>query len=236
MSEGRRGGERRPHAQSKRMHSRHGGRSPSDEERVLRSVLRPVRVNPHYTPGQKLGGGALSSASRLGKPGSPGGTSTGVGRVGVARLAACHRFREEEGVARQKRKEVEASVPARIRVPGFGCPHVVGTLQKSVGDVLASNKLGKRAPKRAAVSSEQGPSSERRSAGETVDRHLERRARRESGSPVTREGTGRRLRVTRDRHPAVATSFEAVRRSWGRGCNGHRILGRVLTDRRRSGS
>jgi len=47
---------------------------------------------------------------------------------------------------------------------------------------------------------------------------------------------GARLRVARDRHPAVATSPKAVRRSRGRGCHGHRILGRALTDGRRSGS
>jgi hypothetical protein len=34
--------------------------------------------------------------------------------VEVARLAAGHRFREEEGVARKKRKGVMALVPARI--------------------------------------------------------------------------------------------------------------------------
>jgi hypothetical protein len=36
----------------------------------------------------------------------------------VARLAAWHRFRKGEGVSRQKRKEVEASVPARVVSPG----------------------------------------------------------------------------------------------------------------------
>jgi hypothetical protein len=39
---------------------------------------------------------------------------------------------------------------------------------------LVSNKLGKRAPKRAAGSSEQGPSSSLRVAGETVGRRIER--------------------------------------------------------------
>jgi len=38
--------------------------------RVLRSVLRPVHVNPHYAPTAQVdGGGASESASRLGKPG-----------------------------------------------------------------------------------------------------------------------------------------------------------------------
>jgi hypothetical protein len=64
-------------------------------------------------------------------------------------------------MARQKRKEVEASVPARIKSPGL-----VARTSLSVAEVgrrrLVSNTLGKRAPKRAAGSSEQGPSSSRR--------------------------------------------------------------------------
>jgi hypothetical protein len=39
------------------------------------------------------------------------------------------------GVARQKRKEVEASVPARVREHRFGCSHVVFQLQKSAGGI-----------------------------------------------------------------------------------------------------
>jgi hypothetical protein len=49
----------------------------------------------------------------------------------------------------KKRKEVEASVPARIKSPGW----VARTSIRQVAEVgrrrLASNKLGKRAPKRA---------------------------------------------------------------------------------------
>jgi len=55
----------------------------------------------------------------------------------------------ERGVARKKRKEVEASVPARIEELGFGCPHVVSAVAEVGRRRLASNKLGKRAPKRA---------------------------------------------------------------------------------------
>jgi len=40
--------------------------------------------------GASFGGGAVSSASRLGKPTKVGGTFTGVERSDVARLAACH--------------------------------------------------------------------------------------------------------------------------------------------------
>jgi len=45
--------------------------------------------------------------------------SLGPVRTDDARLAACHRFHKEEGVARQKRKEVEASVPARVESRGL---------------------------------------------------------------------------------------------------------------------
>jgi len=59
---------------------------------------------------------------------------------------------------------------------------------------------------------------------------------RESDSPVTRERIGGRPRVARDRHPAAFTSPKAVGRSRDRGCNGHRILRRALTDGRHPGS
>jgi Ni/Co efflux regulator RcnB len=93
------------------------------------------------------------------KPAQAGGTNTGAERTDGARLAACHRFRKGESVPRQKRKEVEASVPARTRELGFGCPHVDSCVAEVGRRRLASNKLGKRAPKRAAGSSERGPSS-----------------------------------------------------------------------------
>jgi hypothetical protein len=93
-------------------------------------------------------GEAVTSASRLGKPARAGGTNTGAGWTDVARLAAYHRSREGEGAIREKRKEVEASVPARIKGPGS-----MARTSCFVAEVdrrrLASNTLGKRAPKRA---------------------------------------------------------------------------------------
>jgi len=132
--------------------------------RVLRSVLRPVHVNPHSTRrGQPTRGEAFVTASRLGKPTRVGGTSTGVGRADVARLAACHRFRKEEAWhVRQGRR----SRPPSLR--GSESPRSSGRTSCFVAEVsrrrLASNKLGKRAPKRAAGSSERGPRSGRVSA------------------------------------------------------------------------
>jgi hypothetical protein len=67
----------------------------------------------------------------------------------VARLAACHRFRKGEAWHVEKRKEVEASVPARIVELGFGCPHVESSVAEVGRRRLVSHKLGKRAPKRA---------------------------------------------------------------------------------------
>jgi hypothetical protein len=176
-------------------------------------------------------------ASRLGKPGQPGGTSTGVGADG--RSAARHVSPLPQGRGRdtkKKRKEVEASVPARAEESRVW----LLARRLNVAEVgrrrLVSNKLGKRVPKRTAGSSEQRPSSERGSAGETVGKRVERRARRESTSPLKTGEDRPRLRVKRDLHPAVTTSPKAVRWSRDRGSKGHRILRRVPTDGRHSRS
>jgi hypothetical protein len=95
--------------------------------RVLRSVLRPVLVDPHYARGAKsvfVVGRSLrhhgwANPRKWEEP------ALGSGVSDVARLAAWHRFRKEEGVSRQNRKEVEASVPARKSGVPVGCSHVV---------------------------------------------------------------------------------------------------------------
>jgi hypothetical protein len=75
----------------------------------------------------------------------------------------------------EKRKEVEASVPARIKEPRLGCSHVDETLQKSVGGVWSRIRSAYALQKERSGSSERGPSSERMSAGDTVVRRLERK-------------------------------------------------------------
>jgi hypothetical protein len=63
---------------------------------VLRSVLRLVYVNPHYTPvEQSLGGGAAFQVSAMGKLAQAGGTINGAWRSDDTRLAASHRLRKE---------------------------------------------------------------------------------------------------------------------------------------------
>jgi len=136
MSGGRRGGERRRACATKRMHRRTVERSTrASGRRVLRSVLRPVRVDPHYarTP-QGVSWWGVRIGITAGQTRASGRNQHWGRTDGRSRLAACHRSREGEGVARQKRKEVEASVPARIQEPGFVLARRV-QLQKSVGDL-----------------------------------------------------------------------------------------------------
>jgi hypothetical protein len=96
-----------------------------------------------------LRGEAFDSGSRLGKPTRVGGTNTGTERNGRCAARRVSPLPRGSRVSRQKRKEVEASVPARIKSPGL-----VARTSCSVAEVgrrrLASNKLGIRAPKRAA--------------------------------------------------------------------------------------
>jgi hypothetical protein len=115
-------------------------------------------------------------ASRLGKLTQVRETFTGVfttGRSAARRASPLPAI--GRGVARKKRKEVEASVPARIEELGFGCPHVVVQLQKSEGDVWPRISSANALQKERSGSSERGPSSKRALAGETVDGRLEQR-------------------------------------------------------------
>jgi hypothetical protein len=175
-------------------------------------------------------------ASRLGKLTKVRGTSTGVIVADGARLAACHRSRKGGGMARQKRKEVEASVPARIKSSGL-VARTSWQLQKSAGDVWSRIGSANALQKERSGSSEQGPSTGKLSAGETVGEFSRRKDdSRESDSLGRRVRIGTRLRVARDRHPADAPSPKAVTRSRDRGCNGHRVLRRVPVDGRHPGS
>jgi len=74
-----------------------------------------------------------------------------------ARLVACHRPQGKAWHV-EKRKEVEASVPTRIRELGFGCPHVEVQLQKSIGDVWSQISSAYALQKERTGSSERGPS------------------------------------------------------------------------------
>jgi len=72
--------------------------------------------------------------------------------------------------------------------------------------------------------------------GETIGKHFERKGVASRPHRSRRERTGARPRVARECHSAVRSSPKTVHESRDRDCNGHRILRRVPTDGRYSGS
>ena len=144
------------------------------EERVLHSVLRPVHVDPHFTRRAKSaswwGGRFGITAGQTYASGRNQHWGRTDGRCAARRVSPLPRGR---GVARQKRKEVEASVPARISELRFGCSHVVFQLQTSAGDIWPRISSAHALQKGRSGSSERGPSSGRRSAGQPVGKSVE---------------------------------------------------------------
>jgi hypothetical protein len=130
----------------------------------------------------------------------------GPDETGAARLAACHRFREEEAWQRQKRKEVEASVPARATSPGlvartscFSCRSRQATPGLEYARHTRSKKSGQ-----GRVNGGLARSDGRRvtpSAGASSEIDVARRT-----PPVHWGRIGAGPRVARERHPAVTTS------------------------------
>jgi hypothetical protein len=138
------------HAHSKRMHRRAHERSCSRfGRRVLRSVLRPARVNPHYTRGAKsvlvvgrtLRHHGWASPRKREEPtlGSDGRTQRGSPRVTASARERAWHVRKGRGSRPPSQRG--------SRVP-VGCSNVV-VVAEVCRRSLVSNKLGKRAPKRA---------------------------------------------------------------------------------------
>jgi len=117
--------------------SPHGRIRPCAGRRVLHSVLRPVRVDPHYARSaqkRRSRGEAFGSVSRLGKPTRVGGTSTGAERTGArGSPRATAPARERAWRVRKGRRSRPPSLRG-IKSPG-SCSHVVTQLQKSEGDL-----------------------------------------------------------------------------------------------------
>jgi len=151
------------YAHPRRRHRTRGTRHrASAMGRVLRSVLRHVHVYPSggalWQHGVRTGGRLRRHRgwANLRKREEP---APGSSKADVARLAAHHRS-ARRGVVRQKRKVVEATVPARISGARVWLPaRRINAVAEVVRRRLASNKLGIRAAKTAAGSSERGPSS-----------------------------------------------------------------------------
>jgi len=88
-------------------------RSRSPQGWVLRSVLRPVHVNPHSLCGESFGGGALESVSRLGKLVKARRTNTGAGLNG--RSAARRVSPLPQGRGRDASRKGRRSRPPSLR-------------------------------------------------------------------------------------------------------------------------
>jgi hypothetical protein len=105
-------------------------------------------------------GGAVVSASRLGKPSQEGGTNTGAGRTDVGRLAAHHRSRKGGSVLRREKEgghglrpcEDQGSPGSIARTSCFSC-------RESVGDYWPRIRSANALQKERTGSSERGPSS-----------------------------------------------------------------------------
>lgn len=147
----------------------------------MRSVTRPslgpstrARQSSLCTAGAILGGGASKWHRGWANPRKWEKPAPGPSRMDGARLAACHPLLQGRVLARWKRMEVEASLPARIARARVWLPARRIVVAEVGRRRLASNRLGKRAPKRAAGSSERGSRSSRSLVGETATGYVER--------------------------------------------------------------
>lgn len=119
------------HKQSHAAIERHGKPRTLVRRHVLRSVQEPVLVNRHFSaPVKAVARGARARHRGRANPGNREEPAPRPRSSDEARLAARHRS-ARSCMARQKRKEVAASVPARKRESLAWCPHVVTQLQKS---------------------------------------------------------------------------------------------------------
>jgi len=146
---------------TKHMHPAMHERSCTHSGRVLHSVRRPVHVNPHYTPRRKPRWWGERESITAGQTwatrdnqhwGFHGRTEHGSPHVTASAREKAWHGQEKEG-GRGLR-------PCEDQELGFGCPHVDRYVAEVGRRRLVSNRLGKRAPKRAVASSERGPSSE----------------------------------------------------------------------------
>jgi len=118
---------------------------------VLHSVRRPVHVNPDYaSAGQLEDGQADRKRIAVGQTWATRRNRHRGGAERTERSSPCITApaRERRG-ASKKRKVIAVTVPARKRESMVAVPARRCSLQKSVGERLASNTLARRAPKRA---------------------------------------------------------------------------------------
>jgi hypothetical protein len=170
-------------AQSACTRRRHERSLQANRGRVLRSVLRPVHVDPHYAPQTKVSEVGRSNRHHgWANPRKWEETNTGVdtGERSAARRGSP--LPQGRGRDSSEQEGGQGLRPCEDpRESGFGCSHVVMQLQKSVGDVWPRISSANALQKERSGSSERGPSSERALAGETVGGRVERRVQSQVG-------------------------------------------------------
>jgi hypothetical protein len=178
-------------------------------DRRMRSGTRPslgpstrARRSSLCTAGAIPGGGAFEVASRLGKPAQAGGTSTGAivsGRSAARRVSPL-----PQGRGRGTReKDGGRGLPPCEDTKSSGLVARTSIVVAEVGRRrLASNKLGRRAPKRAAGSSEQGSSSPRSSVGDTIGGDGARNGQSQVGLSPPKAGEDRQKAQGGERSPS----------------------------------
>ena len=144
-----------PHAGTKLVACVRGTRpSLGPSTRARRSSLHTAASKASFVVGRSVRHHGWANPRKWEEPtlGSDGRTWRGSPRVtALAREKAWHV---------EKRKEVEASVPARIKSPGWVARTSCFKLQKSVGDVWPRISSANALQKGRSGSSERGPSSE----------------------------------------------------------------------------
>jgi hypothetical protein len=159
MLEGRRGGERRQHAPQSVCTRRKHERSSHALTRTRPSLGPSARARQSSlrTRGNSSGG-AYEPTSRLGKPGEPGGTSTGVGADG---RSAARRMSPpaREGVACREKEGGRGLRPYEDQRDRVWLPARRSAVAEVGRRRLVPNKLGIALQKERTESSERGPSS-----------------------------------------------------------------------------
>jgi len=163
---------RRPPRRGTSSRMRHKAHAP--DAGTIRRRMRIRGTRPSLGPSTRLAsiltthggiksvvrGGAVVSASRLGKPSQGGITNTGAGRTDVGQLAAHHRFRKEGSVVRSEKEgglglrpcEDQRSPGSIARTSCFSC-------RESVGDYWPRISSANALQNERSGSSERGPSS-----------------------------------------------------------------------------
>jgi hypothetical protein len=196
---------------------RHGTPSHADRDASFTRSFDPCSL---ILTMHRRGNSAVVGRSRRyrgwANPGNREEPAPGSAKANVARLATCH-CSAMSGVMREEKEGGRGHRPCEELESRFGCSHVVVAVAEVVRRRLVSNKLGIRAAKTAAGSSEQGPSSKRTAVGGTCGRV--RRAKGTSGFPASNSRQKGKVRTKTQGGARVPLSGSTIAKS------GERVAG-----------